>query len=84
MPWAVCGEERRLDINTGLPLSALWDAAFDKGLVSFTYDGQPLLGPNLSPAAHAALGIDAAPPIPSLREAHWANLAVHRARYGSK
>lgn len=82
VPWADCGDEQRLDVHNGLLLSALWDAAFDKGLVSFTDDGQPLVGPNLSPAAHAALGIDAAHPIPGLRHGHRANLAVHRARFG--
>jgi predicted restriction endonuclease len=82
VPWAECGDEQRLDVHNGLLLSALWDAAFDKGLVSFTDDGQPLVAPNLSAAAQAALDIDAAHPIPGLRDAHRANLADHRARYG--
>jgi hypothetical protein len=30
-----CTEAQRLDVHNGLLLSALWDAAFDKGLVSF-------------------------------------------------
>jgi hypothetical protein len=54
----------------------------DKGLVSFTDDGTPLVSPNLSPAAQVALGIEAAKPISGLRDAHRANPAVHRARYG--
>jgi hypothetical protein len=82
VPWAECGDEQRLDVHNGLLLSTRWDAAFDKGLVSFTDDGQPLVGPNLSPAAQAALAVDAAHPIPGLRDAHRANLADHRARYG--
>jgi predicted restriction endonuclease len=79
VPWAECSDEQRLDVHNGLLLSALWDAAFDKGLISFTDDGHPLIGPNLSPAAQAALNIDAAHPVPSLRDAHRANLADHRA-----
>ena len=82
VPWADCGDEQRLDVHNGLLLSALWDAAFDKGLVSFTDDGHPMIGPNLSPAAQAALGIDSAQPIPGLRAVHRANLAIHRAQHG--
>jgi hypothetical protein len=32
VPWAECDDARRLDVDNGLPLSALWDAAFDKRL----------------------------------------------------
>jgi hypothetical protein len=39
VPWSDCSDEQRLDVHNGLLLSALWDAAFDKGLVSFGDDG---------------------------------------------
>src|ERR1039457_884427 len=36
VPWAECETDAlRLDVHNGLLLSALWDAAFDAGLVSF-------------------------------------------------
>jgi putative restriction endonuclease len=57
--WADCTDEQRLDVHNGLLLSALWDAAFDKGLVSFADDGTPLASPRLSRAAREALGIEA-------------------------
>ena len=82
VPWAECGDEQRLDVHNGLLLSALWDAAFDKGLVSFADDGAPLVGPNLSPTAQAALAVDSAHPIPGLRDKHRAHLSIHRARHG--
>lgn len=82
LPWAECSDEQRLDVHNGLLLSALWDAAFDKGLVSFADDGQPLASPQLSEAAREALGIAAAPPIPGLQEEHRRNLALHRSRHG--
>ena len=48
VPWAECADEQRLDVHNGLLLSALWDAAFDKGFVSFADDGtaprQPATG----------------------------------------
>jgi hypothetical protein len=82
VPWAECTDEQRLDVHNGLLLSALWDAAFDKGLVSFADDGKPLAGPDLGEVARGALAIDMAPRLPGLRAEHRRNLAVHRARYG--
>src|SRR5262249_17766445 len=82
VPWADCSDEQRLDIHNGLLLSALWDAAFDKGLVSFTDDGVALTNPTLSETARRVLSIDTVPPLQGLRDAHRMNLTVHRARYG--
>src|SRR5271169_1717940 len=82
IPWAECDDAQRLDVHNGLLLSALWDAAFDTGLVSFAHGGTVLASPDLSAAARAALSLDRAPRLPSLRDAHRANLAAHRARHG--
>ena len=81
VPWAECSDEQRLDVHNGLLLSALWDAAFDKGLVSFADDGRVVVSQNLSEVARKALAVDTALPLRGLRDGHRANLAVHRARY---
>jgi hypothetical protein len=82
VPWADCDDAQRLDVHNGLLLSALWDAAFDAGLISFGNDGNVLASRHLSEAACKALGIDAALPLRGLRDAHRENLEVHRARHG--
>jgi HNH endonuclease len=84
VPWSDWDDEQRLDVHNGLLLSALWDAAFDLGLVSFADDGAPLFGPKLSETARRTLGADAGavPPLRGLRDAHRANLAAHRLRHG--
>ena len=46
VPWADCDDAQRLDVHNGLLLSALWDAAFDTGLVSFADDGTASPAPN--------------------------------------
>jgi len=79
VPWADCGDEQRLDVHNGLLLSALWDAVFDKGLVSFGGDGTVLVSPKLSEAARAALCVDRVPLLSGLRNGHQKNLAAHRA-----
>jgi HNH endonuclease len=80
--WADCDDAQRLDVHNGLLLSALWDAAFDCGLVSFTDDSAVLGSSRLSETARKALGIHNVPPLTGLREGHKANLALHRARNG--
>jgi len=81
--WAECDDDaHRLDVHNGLLLSALWDAAFDRGLVSFDDDGGVLASPRLSEEGRDALGLDFILFIPGLTDAHRANLRRHRERFG--
>ena len=82
VPWAECDDTLRLDVHNGLLLSALWDAAFDTGLLSFANDGTVFASSELSASARTALDIESAPRLPNLQDAHRANLAAHRARHG--
>jgi putative restriction endonuclease len=81
-PWADCTDAERLDVHNGLLLSALWDAAFDRGLVSFADDGSVLASPRLGEMECEALGLAKALPLQGLRDAHRANLALNRSRFG--
>lgn len=55
-PWSACvTDDERLDVHNGLLLSALWDVAFDAGLVTFNNDGQPKLSGELSNNARRLL-----------------------------
>jgi hypothetical protein len=81
-PWADCTDAERLDVHNGLLLSALWDAAFDRGLVSFADDGSVLASPQLGEKEREALGLSRALPLQGLRDAHRANLALHRGLHG--
>jgi hypothetical protein len=81
-PWADCTDAERLDVHNGLLLSALWDAAFDRGLVSFADDGSVLASPRLGEKEREALGLARALSLQGLRDAHHANLAFHRGLHG--
>jgi putative restriction endonuclease len=81
VPWADCADAQRLDVHNGLLLSALWDAAFDRGLISFADDGTVLESPRLSETARSALGPGGVPPLSGLRDAHRTNLAIHRTQW---
>lgn len=76
IPWKDCGSDaERLDVHNGLLLSALWDAAFDRGLVTFDDDGRPEFSPQLGETARAELRWQA--PVP-LTDKHRTRLARHR------
>lgn len=76
VPWADCETDaERLDVHNGLLLSALWDAAFDRGLVTFDPAGKPEFSPLLGEAARAELRWRN--PIP-LTVKHDQRLAWHR------
>lgn len=78
VPWKDCADDaERLDVHNGLLLSALWDAAFDRGLVTFDDDGIPQFSPKLSEAARVALLWQK--PIP-FNDNHRAKLSWHRVK----
>lgn len=77
VPWKDCTNDAdRLDVHNGFLLSALWDAAFDRGLMTFNDDGQPQFSPTLSEIARAELRWQT--PVP-LTDKHRKRLAWHRA-----
>ena len=79
VPWSECTDDaQRLDVHNGLLLSALWDAAFDRALVTFDDEGKPDFSPRLSAAARQALQWSV--PVP-LTDAHRKNLIDHRLRF---
>lgn len=83
VPWAECETDAlRLDVHNGLLLSALWDAAFDSGLLSFADDGRILVSKALSSAAVEALGLLTTRRLLGLTDSHRLNMARHRARHG--
>ena len=82
VPWAKCEtDEKRLDVHNGLLLSALWDAAFDAGLVSFTDEGDAIYSSRLNETTIAALRSSSVDKLDALTKFHCENLAWHRSRH---
>lgn len=78
VPWAQCNSDaERLDVHNGLLLSALWDAAFDRGLVTFDDHGTPQFSRSLSEQARNELRWHS--PI-ALTDEHRQRLVHHRER----
>jgi len=83
VPWAECDDDaHRLDVHNGLLLSALWDAAFDAGKISFADDGEVLFHPSLGAVERALLVANAATRLVALSPKHLINMERHRKRSG--
>ncbi|MCW1919227.1 HNH endonuclease [Rhodobacter sp. KR11] len=82
--WADCTTTaERLDPENGILLSALWDAAFDRGLVGYSAQGQVLYANALTKSARLALEarITEARALP-MSEGRALYLAQHRTKWG--
>jgi hypothetical protein len=78
IPWSECQDDaQRLHVHNGLLLSALWDAAFDRALVTFDDDGKPEFSINLSQTARNTMYWGQ--PV-QLTDQHRQNLVHHRLR----
>jgi len=80
-PWAASSDYERVDVHNGILLSALWDAAFDQGLISFSDEGKLLVSSRISERAIAVL-TDGRPVTVPVRAGHAPYLKDHRLRHG--
>ena len=72
-------DAERLDVFNGLLLAPNLDAAFDRGFLTITDDGEVVVGTQLSAADRRALGLEVPLRISGLTLRHCAYLAFHRA-----
>ena len=78
IPWSNCESgSDRLDVYNGLLLSPFWDAAFDRGLVSFSDSGEVIFNSKLSTEARKELERGVVKDL-ELDSRHLKNLAWHR------
>mgnify|MGYP005758311803 CR=1 FL=1 len=81
-PWADCeNDAERLDVFNGLLLAPHLDALFDRGLVTFSDEGQLLRSPQLSDRQWGLLGMGEVEAwAESLADGHREYLRWHRSR----
>jgi len=78
IPWSECeSDAERLDVHSGLLLSALWDAAFDRALVTLDDQGRPEYSSRLTEQARAELRWSSSV---ALTDEHRRRLARHGER----
>lgn len=64
VPWSESNDEERLDVNNGILLSPIFDALFDKHLISFSDDGLIMISRSIAPDQRSKLGLSESLSIP--------------------
>ena len=77
-PWRDSNNRERLDPDNGLLLGPQYDAAFDKGLITFDTTGHILLTHRITTSRLARAGINGGESVMQLTEAHQRYLDFHR------
>lgn len=81
-PWRTANNRERLDPRNGLALSPNYDAAFDRGIVSFADDGRVLIGPSATRRDIEKLGFRDEHRIARLTDGHRQYLHYHQEANG--
>jgi putative restriction endonuclease len=80
-PWAACATDaERLDVFNGLLLSPNLDAAFDRGLITVSGEGEVIVSQHLCEKDRRALGLGVPLAVKGLTLGHEAYLSFHRAQ----
>jgi 5-methylcytosine-specific restriction protein A len=78
MPWKDSSNEERLDVSNGILLSPVYDALFDKRLISFENSGKIILSNSVESNAYEKIGVTGKEMIRSLNSQNRIYLDKHR------
>jgi putative restriction endonuclease len=78
VPWREASNKERLDVNNGILLSPVFDALFDRNLISFDDSGKIILSKSLSIDSYLKLGVTGNEIIRNLNNENKAYLKRHR------
>ena len=81
-PWRAANNRERLDPMNGLALSPNYDAAFDRGIVSFGDYGEVLIARSATRSDIEKLGFHTKHHLKTVTEAHRAYLGYHQEAHG--
>lgn len=81
IPWSLCDDSDRINPHNGFPLSPNIDKLFDKGLISFTNEGELLIKKNVTDEHLRMLGLPRSLKIKNLKPENLKFLAKHRELY---
>jgi putative restriction endonuclease len=78
LPWRDSNNYERLDVHNGILLSPVYDALFDKYLISFNDQGEIIISPKLKKYDLSILGISGTEKIDGLTDGNKIYLRKHR------
>lgn len=80
LPWAEANNEDRLNVHNGILLSPVYDALFDRHLISFENKGHIILSDKIASEAYQKIGVSGKERIKNLSSENAVFLDRHRTR----
>lgn len=78
LPWKDSSDAQRLDVDNGILLSPVYDALFDRHLISFEDSGSIILSDKIEISAYGRIGVTGSEKIKNLTEGNRSYLNAHR------
>jgi 5-methylcytosine-specific restriction enzyme A len=80
VPWRNCSNQQRVDVNNGILLSPLYDALFDRHLISFKNNGRIILSSAIPYEMFQKAGVTGNEVIRDFRPGNFKYIEEHRAK----
>ncbi|HEX2975448.1 MAG TPA: HNH endonuclease signature motif containing protein, partial [Bacteroidales bacterium] len=78
VPWSNSNDHERLDVDNGILLSPVFDALFDKHLISFENNGKIILSDEIDNLSYRKIGVTGTEKIKNLSHHNLKYLERHR------
>jgi len=78
LPWKESSDIQRLDVDNGILLSPVYDALFDRHLISFEDSGSIILSDKIEMSAYAKIGVSGEEKVRNLTDGNRSYLNKHR------
>jgi 5-methylcytosine-specific restriction enzyme A len=83
-PWRDSRNDERLDVNNGILLSPIYDALFDRHLITFENSGKIVLSEKVMPSEYEKIGVSGIEKISKLNSDNLSYLARHQEVFNSQ
>jgi predicted restriction endonuclease len=84
VPWCESNDNERLDVYNGILLSPVYDALFDRNLISFENTGKIILSDKIDDNAYKKIGVSGSERIKNLSPYNVSYLERHRLMFQDK
>ena len=84
VPWKHATDVERLDVDNGILLSPVYDALFDRHLITFENDGKIILSPKIEMKSFQKIGVTGKERIVDFSNENYSYLEKHRKEFANR
>lgn len=83
-PWKQADDKERLDVNNGILLSPVYDALFDRHIITFEDTGKIILSDRIEKEAYLKIGVKGNESVKKLNSENYFYLKKHRVEFSKQ